>query len=223
MMTEEYCHRKHMFRSISTRLAKEVIGMMFAGTDTTSYTISRCMIWLSKHPEWLTALGEEQQRLKTEYGEELDRKVYSRSAVALAVAQETLRLTPPIRVLFRKSVKDMTIGDIAVPEGTLIMMAPRKALLETGNGSREFSPQHWLSEDRTECTVNDEYGNFVFGKGNRNCVGKNLAVIELVSFLAVLGREVSAIEMSKMEKERQISMVGDHPTGLPLKLVPRAG
>lgn len=57
------------------RLAREAIMLMFAGTDTTSYTISKCMAWLSMHPEWLTALGEEQQRLKAEYGEEMDRKV----------------------------------------------------------------------------------------------------------------------------------------------------
>lgn len=57
------------------RLAKEVIGIMFAGTDTTSYTISRSMQWLAKHPEWLEALIEEQTRLKAEYGPELDQTV----------------------------------------------------------------------------------------------------------------------------------------------------
>lgn len=57
------------------RLAKEVIMLMFVGTDTTSYTMSRCMIWLSKHPEWLQALNEEQDRLIAEHGPELTPKV----------------------------------------------------------------------------------------------------------------------------------------------------
>jgi cytochrome P450 len=49
--------------------------LMFVGTDTTSYTISRSMIWLSKYPEWLKALNDEQDRLVAEYGPELSREV----------------------------------------------------------------------------------------------------------------------------------------------------
>jgi hypothetical protein len=48
---------------------------MFAGTDTTSYVISRCMIFLAKHPQWLTAIAEEQKRLIAEHGTAMDRKV----------------------------------------------------------------------------------------------------------------------------------------------------
>lgn len=97
-----------------------------------------------------------------------------------------------------------------------------QAILETGNGSKEFDPEQWLSEERTQCKTNDELGNFVFGKGARNCVGKNLAMTEAIIFLAVLGREVSAIEMSKEEQERVFFIVGNHPTDMPLKLIPHA-
>lgn len=94
-----------------------------------------------------------------------------------------------------------------------------QAIRETGNGSPEFDPEQWLSDDRTKCTVNTEMGNVAFGKGIRNCVGKNLAVIELVTALVVLGREVSGIEMAPEEIDREFFMIGEHPTGLPLKLV----
>ena len=97
-----------------------------------------------------------------------------------------------------------------------------QAFLETGNGTETFDPGFWLSEDLFECTPNDEMGNFVFGKGARNCVGKNLAVIELVTFLAVLGREVSAVKMSQEEMDRMFPIVGGHPTGLPLQLLPQS-
>jgi cytochrome P450 len=62
-------------RDFTVRLAKEVITLMFVGTDTTGYIISRSMVWLSKNPEWLTALNDEQDRLVAEYGAELSREV----------------------------------------------------------------------------------------------------------------------------------------------------
>ena len=94
-----------------------------------------------------------------------------------------------------------------------------QAIRETGNGSRGFEPEQWLSEDRTKCTINNDMGNVAFGKGARHCVGKNLAVIELVTALAVLGREVRGIEMSQEEMDRYFFLIGNHPTGLPLRLV----
>ena len=97
-----------------------------------------------------------------------------------------------------------------------------QATLGTGNGTHTFDPGFWLSEDRTECTINDEMGNFVFGKGARSCVGRHLAVIELVAFLAVLAREVSAVKMSEKEMERPFTLLGGHPTGMPLQLLPRS-
>lgn len=92
---------------------------------------------------------------------------------------------------------------------------------EVGSGSLEFNPQQWLSDDRTECVpIASEKGFFAFGKGPRNCLGQNLAVIELTTYLAVLGREVEGIEMSREEME--LDFLGVHPTGMPLKLAPRS-
>lgn len=94
-----------------------------------------------------------------------------------------------------------------------------QAIRETGNGHPEFDPEQWLSEDRTHCTVNNEMGNFVFGKGARNCVGQNLAIIELVTVLAILGRQVATVDMTQEEQDREFFIIGDHPTGLPLRLI----
>lgn len=58
------------------RLTREVLFLSFAGTDTTAYVISKTMTYLASHPEWMTALADEQTRLIAEYGEELDRKVF---------------------------------------------------------------------------------------------------------------------------------------------------
>lgn len=70
--------------------------------------------------------------------------------------------------------------------------------------------------------MNAQPGNIGFGAGPRMCPGKQLATIEMVTLLAILARNVSKIEMSREELERDYFMIGGHPTGMPLSLSPRA-
>lgn len=93
--------------------------------------------------------------------------------------------------------------------------------ISTGNGSQEFDPDQWLSEDRTKCTsIAKSKSFFAFGKGNRSCLGQSLSIIELVTYLAVLAREVKSIQISEEEMERDF--LGLHPTGMPLTLIPNS-
>ena len=96
-----------------------------------------------------------------------------------------------------------------------------QAIKASGNGSVEFDPRQWLSEDRTTATVNADPGNVGFGAGPRVCPGKQLATMEMVTLLAILVRQVSKIEMSKEELEMDYSMTGGHPTDMTLSLIPR--
>jgi cytochrome P450 len=52
--------------------------------------------------------------------------VYTKSTVAMAIAQEVLRITPAVKLLTRRVTEDIVLGDIVVPAGTDVGMAPRK-------------------------------------------------------------------------------------------------
>jgi cytochrome P450 len=54
---------------------REAITNMLAGTFTTGYTFGTAAQLLSQHPEWLDRMAEEQDRLKAEHGDSLDRHV----------------------------------------------------------------------------------------------------------------------------------------------------
>jgi hypothetical protein len=96
-------------RDFTVRLAKEVILMMFIGTDTTAYTLTRCMVWLSKYPEWLQALNDEQDRLAAKYGAELSREVCAPSPQHLLTTfgYRPVHASSYLKVLKKKSSRNI--------------------------------------------------------------------------------------------------------------------
>lgn len=91
---------------------------------------------------------------------------------------------------------------------------------KTGSGTPAFNPGQWLNEDRTQMIVNKDPGNMPWGKGPRNCVGRNLATVEMTLIFVLLAREVQEVVASEEEIHRPLSAI-DHPTGIPLKFVAR--
>jgi cytochrome P450 len=50
-----------------------------------------------------------------------------------------------------------------------------------GNGSQEYDPAQWLSEDHSSVKLISQEDAFVaFGYGPRSCTGSNLAMIEII-------------------------------------------
>lgn len=60
---------------LTKTLVGEAVMLMFAGTDTTAYSLTAVLPLLYLHPEWLTALNEEQDRVVAELGSSIGRKV----------------------------------------------------------------------------------------------------------------------------------------------------
>lgn len=49
--------------------------LMFAGTDTTSNALLRMAVLLNRYPDWFRKIQAEQDRLREEYGDTIDRRV----------------------------------------------------------------------------------------------------------------------------------------------------
>jgi cytochrome P450 len=148
-------------------------------------------------------------------------QVLADSAVALAVAQEALRLRPAVGGVFRAALRDTAVSDISVPKGTFLYLNFRDSIRGTGSGDPKFDPAYWLAEDGRSCAVNNSPSDLTFSAGPRSCVGRNLALIETLTAMVVLAREVKSIEMSEQEAQRDFFPVLPHPTGMPATLVPR--
>lgn len=96
-------------------------------------------------------------------------------------------------------------------------MQPTKA-----TGTADFNPAQWLDATGTAAVPNDGPGNLAWGGGPRRCAGQNLATVELITSLAILGREVQRFEIPPEKNDHDYFSTQTHPTGCPATIIPRS-
>ena len=101
------------------------------------------------------------------------------------VVDESMRLYPPAWLTERKALADDEISGYRIPAGTTLAISPyvthRHPKLRKDPSAfdpERFNPQH--AEERPR------YAYFPFGGGPRQCIGKNLALLETHLVLAMI-------------------------------------
>jgi cytochrome P450 len=105
-----------------------------------------------------------------------------------AVFSESMRLFPPVWVVGRRALEDVTIGDYEVPRRTIVI-ASQYIIHRDARwwpNALEFQPERWLDEQAKESRPKFAY--FPFGGGGRICIGDAFAWTEGVLILAVMAR-----------------------------------
>ncbi|KAF9873229.1 hypothetical protein CkaCkLH20_09392 [Colletotrichum karsti] len=160
-------------------------GLIIAGSETTATALSGAMYMLTTHPEIMKTLSDE-VRSAFASESEINSLNTARLPYLQAVLEETLRFFPPAPNSLPRITPpegNIVLGD-KIP-GNTVLSIPHWAMYHSrSNFSRpdEFIPNRWLDDptfanDRKECMN-------VFSFGPRNCIGKNLAYVEMRMFLA---------------------------------------
>jgi cytochrome P450 len=168
----------------------------FAGHETSATTLAWCLSYMAQ-----PAMAATQQQLHEELCE-----VCARDAVPLysdvgalplldAVVNETLRIVPAASGFVRVAVKDDTLpSGLRVRAGEEITISTQTihtAPYVWGEDALDFKPQRWFSERVRDMVANTEKHGLVFfpfSAGNRDCIGRSVAVTELKLVLAALFR-----------------------------------
>jgi cytochrome P450 len=112
----------------------------------------------------------------------------ARLPYATAVFSESMRLFPPVWVVGRRALEDVTLGGCEVPRRTIVVAS--QYLLHRDERfwpqPLEFQPERWLGED--EQTKRPKFAYFPFGGGARVCIGDGFAWTEGVLLLSVIAR-----------------------------------
>jgi cytochrome P450 len=197
-------------------LVEQLLLLLFAGYETTASSLSCLMRALLQDPEVEVWLREEIDGLPWPPAAEEAASAYDpqRAPRLDALVQEVLRLTPPVGGFFRRTTRPLTLAGVAVPAGRVVQVAlaasnryaqghARGVELELKTRELEtreleaFRPQRHL-EGAMGATL------LPFGGGERVCLGKALAELEIRLMVVGLLRQVRLVLAPGQDLELQL-------------------
>ncbi|MFK3789068.1 MULTISPECIES: cytochrome P450 [Pseudomonas] len=167
-------------------LVHNILGLGFAGSETTAAVMAWSVLQLSQHPGVWQQLCEQVARLPSMpvTHEELASQV----PLAEGIFRETMRLYPPAPFEMRKVHTSFELMGHTIPAG---VMAGVSLLHVSRNPERypdpdSWRPERWLGLDRALNQVE----TCQFGGGPHACLGRHVAALEITLFIAMLAREL---------------------------------
>jgi cytochrome P450 len=155
----------------------EIMTLLLTGHDTTAAAMTWILYVLARHPEL-----QEQAREEARVHERADGLGWLRQIV-----DETLRVYPVAPGFSRMAIADDVVCGVAIAAGTKV---------ELSAYATHRHPDFWPEPERfdphrfdAERTI-DPFAYVPFGKGPRTCVGKDLALQQLVLGTAALLRRL---------------------------------
>ena len=140
-------------------LAEQLLLLLFAGYETTASSLSCLFRALLLNPEIETWLREGLAESVT--SPRLD-----------ATALEVMRLTPPVGGFFRRSLEPINLAGVAIPQGSVIQVVLSPTSASDDSDLAAFRPQRHLDGSFRQTLL-------PFGGGERVCLGKALAELEI--------------------------------------------
>ena len=156
-------------------LVEQLLLLLFAGYETTASSLSCLMLELLQQPALATWLREETDPLPWPPAGDQAPGAYDRNRAPRleALVQEVMRMTPPVGGFFRRTTRPITLAGVTVPTDRVIQVS-LAASNRLGPGDLEvFRPQRHLE------TTGDLPMLMPFGSGERICLGKSLAELEI--------------------------------------------
>jgi cytochrome P450 len=187
------------------QLRDEVATLLTAGHETTTLALAWAMFLIATRPEMMERMADEARFLNgaAPAYEDLFKLKYTRN-----VAEEAMRLYPPVWAISRTAVKEDEIGGYQVAPGTEVLIFP----CVTHRDPRwwpepeRFNPERFAAENaaaRPRCAY------LPFGAGPRTCVGLNFAMTEILVVLAMTLQRFRlelAVDPAKVEAEPSVTL-----------------
>ncbi len=147
-------------------LVEQLLLLLFAGYETTASSLSCLMRALMLNPEielWLLPelLDQPWPNLESRRCPRLD-----------ATVLEVMRLTPPVGGFFRRTKETIQLAGVAVPPDRVIQVALAPDLGDGKSDLADIRPQRHLDGSFMQTLL-------PFGGGERVCLGKALAELEI--------------------------------------------
>ena len=181
-------------------IVEQLLLLLFAGYETTASSLSCLMRACLIEPHVEPWLREELDCLEwPPQGDATTAFDENRAPRLQAVVTEVMRMTPPVGGFFRRTCRPIELANILIPKGHVVQVALASSNRAGSSELNEFRPQRHLDGSNKPTLL-------PFGGGERVCLGKALAELEIR--LMVVG----------LLKRVQLSLAGDQD--LDLQLIP---
>jgi cytochrome P450 len=141
---------------------EEILNLMeqllTGGNETTTSTIGGALLLLIQNPDQEAALRADPTLVKN-------------------FVEEALRVETPVQGLFRQTTRDTVLGDVAIPQGSIVMLR---------HGAVNRDPTKFDAPDRFDVARKNAGAHLAFGAGIHFCPGAMLARQELNSAFSQL-------------------------------------
>lgn len=152
----------------------DLVLFLFAGSDSTSKTLSTCIYLLAKHPEYAERVRKEVNE-KIPASDSITFEDLDKSETLNALLSEALRLYSAAPATFdKKLLKDFTLGKYQFYAGDKIVI-PFAYLTNSTRffvEGEKFSPDHFIGAEGKKIP---QMAFTPFSSGRRSCLGRFLA------------------------------------------------
>eukprot|EP01126_Amoeba_proteus_P050310 TRINITY_DN5933_c0_g1_i1.p1 TRINITY_DN5933_c0_g1~~TRINITY_DN5933_c0_g1_i1.p1 ORF type:complete len:397 (-),score=93.22 TRINITY_DN5933_c0_g1_i1:600-1790(-) len=169
------------------QIAGLCVALMLAGQHTSNITSTWLGIFILSHPEVLASMKEEQERVWPE-GEELTYDKLNKMNYMHLCIKETLRLRPPIILVWRKALQNFSHEGFTIPAGTLVCVSPAVTGRQESLGwtnPMEFDPLRF--ERKEDKVATNSY--IAFSRGKHSCIGEKFAYLQIKTIWSIIFRK----------------------------------
>lgn len=188
----------------------EIMTLIVAGSETSATTMNWLWYSLSQYPEVQARLHQEVDHASYDLipgFEHIEQLAYTRQ-----VAEEVLRLYPPVWLYTRKAIKQDKLGDYDVMPGTDIFISPyylhRRA--DLWPQPDKFDPQRFDPE-----VIKQRHRNayLPFSAGPRRCIGDFFGIVEVQIHFGLMCRHfaMSHVDDHPVELAPEVNLRTKHP------------
>jgi cytochrome P450 len=200
------------------QLVDNLLTFYLAGHETTAKAIAWTLYLLSRSPEWTAALEEE--IASATGGAPIEPAHLDRLQRVQQVLKESMRLYPPVPMMSRQAVEDVSLGGHAIRAGTSVLM-PIYAIHRHAarwEHPHEFDPTRFMPERERAIP---RYHYMPFGAGPRICIGMPFAMMEATAIVATLVQR-ARFTWAGREEPIPIARVTLVPRGgMPMRVSPK--
>ncbi|KAH7124580.1 pisatin demethylase [Dactylonectria macrodidyma] len=166
-----------------SQVESEILMQILAGADTTATAVRATVLYIISNPRVVEAMRREVEQANPSRPIITDDQARAMPYLQ-AVVKEGLRIHPPVVGLMSKEVpaEGDTFKGVYLPGGTKIGYCAwgiyrRRDIF--GDDADEFRPERWLETPEEKLKLMEDTLELVFGHGRWQCLGKNIAMMEL--------------------------------------------